>query len=350
MKQKSGTLEISVTVIAAILLAAVLYLAQDIAAPMTLAVVSAIIAAPILDALCRLGLPVGLAAALILLFTLVLIATSVIAFEPVFWRFVDAIPVIRAEIRAIIFDFRDTLRSIGNVNEEVKQALGGGSSGGGDDEGSAVPSLTDALFAAPALLGQCLIFAGTFYFFLVNRLEVYSFLARRLSNVGETELIKRRFRIAEYLVSRYFIAITIVNFALGFAVTGVMTAFGMPLPYVWGLAAALLNYVLYLGPAVMAALLLLGGLVNFEGLMVAAPAACFMGLNLLEAQFVTPAFVGRHVSLNPLIVFLALVLGLWFWGPIGGIVAIPVLVIGVAMSDDKLVAKPRPAVRADGEQ
>ncbi len=164
--------------------------------------------------------------------------------------------------------------------------------------------------------------------------------------MGETELIKRRFRVAEKLVSRYFVAITIVNFALGIAVTGIMTALGMPLPYVWGLAAALLNYVLYLGPAVMAALLLVGGLVNFDGLMVAAPAAAFMVCNLIEAQFVTPAFVGRHVRLNPLLVFMSLVVGLWFWGPVGGIVAIPVLVIAVAMSNEGFDREPPRAAPA----
>ncbi|SIT10553.1 Predicted PurR-regulated permease PerM [Roseivivax lentus] len=344
MKQKTGAFQVSVIVIAAILVAGVLYYASDIAAPMTLAVVTGIIAAPVLDAFCRLGLPVGVAASVILLLTLGVIATAVVAFEPVFWRFVDAIPAIRWEIREIVFEFRETLRSIGNVNEEMKEALGGGNGDGSSDEGASVPSVTDALFAAPAVLGQVLIFAGTLYFFMVNRLEVYSFLARRLSAVGETELIKRRFRVAERLVSRYFVAITIVNFSLGIAVTAIMTALGMPLPYVWGLGAALLNYVLYLGPAVMVVVLLLGGLVHFEGLMVAAPPVLFMLVNLIEAQFVTPAFVGRHVRLNPLLVFMALVIGLWFWGPIGGIVAIPVLVIAVAMSDDSLEAQTR-AVR-----
>lgn len=53
--------------------------------------------------------------------------------------------------------------------------------------------------------------------------------------------------------------------------------------------------------------------------------------------------MGRHVRLNPLLVFVALVFGIWFWGPIGGIVAIPVLVIGVAMTDDKLETQARTA-------
>ncbi|MHA6326016.1 AI-2E family transporter [Roseivivax sp. CAU 1753] len=350
MKQNNAVIPMSINVIAAIMVATVLYIAQDIAAPMTLAVVTGVIVAPLLDGLCRLGVPVGIGATLILFMTLALIVISIVAFEPVFWRFVDAIPAIRQEIREIVFEFRDTLRNIGNVNQEVQEALGGGGDGGGGEDDSApVPTVTDAVLAAPVFLGQFLVFAGTFYFFMVNRLDVYSFLSRRLSKVGETELIKRRFRVAEHLVSRYFIAITTVNLALGFAVTAVMTALGMPLPYVWGLGAALLNYVLYLGPAAMVVMLLLGGLINFEGPMVAAPVAAYLTMNMIEAQFVTPAFVGRHVSLNPLIVFVALIFGLWFWGPIGGIVAIPVLVIGVAMSDDNLALHSKIAARANSD-
>ncbi|MHA7876876.1 AI-2E family transporter [Roseivivax sp.] len=342
MRQRKDGMATALVIVASILVAGVLYVSQDIAAPMTLAIITGIIFAPVMEAFDRMGLPKGLGAALILLFTLGALATAVVSLEPVFWRFVDAVPAIRREIEEIVFLFRDTLQSLGNVNEEVKEALGGGpggASGGGEEEEAAVPSLTDALFAAPAVFTQFLIFAGTFYFFLVNRLSVYSFLAGRLSAAGEGETIKTRFRVAEYLVSRYFIAITIVNFGLGFATTAVMTALGMPLPYVWGFAVAIMNYVLYLGPALMVVLLLVAGLVNFEGIMVAAPAAAFLTLNMIEAQFVTPAFVGRHVKLNPLVVFLSLVFGLWFWGPIGGIVAIPVLVCGLAMADDKIIAR-----------
>ena len=80
------------------------------------------------------------------------------------------------------------------------------------------------------------------------------------------------------------------------------------------------------GPALVAAALLLAGLLSFDGLAGLAPAALFVSMNAIEGQFVTPALVGRHMHVNPLLVFLSLVFWLWLWGPIGGIVAIPVLV------------------------
>jgi predicted PurR-regulated permease PerM len=49
-------------------------------------------------------------------------------------------------------------------------------------------------------------------------------------------------------------------------------------------------------------------------------------MNAIEAQFVTPTLVGKSLSVNPLLVFVSLVFWLWLWGPIGGIIAIPLLI------------------------
>ena len=54
-------------------------------------------------------------------------------------------------------------------------------------------------------------------------------------------------------------------------------------------------------------------------------AAFFIGLCTVEGQFITPTLVGRSMVVNPLLVFLILIAGIWIWGPVGGIVAIPLL-------------------------
>ncbi len=78
-----------------------------------------------------------------------------------------------------------------------------------------------------------------------------------------------------------------------------------------------------------------------------APAASFILLNTIEGQFVTPALVGKHMAVNPLLVFLALIVGIWLWGPIGGIVAIPLLLWGLVLSDS-LAPRPRAALQEQG--
>ena len=89
--------------------------------------------------------------------------------------------------------------------------------------------------------------------------------------------------------------------------------------------------------------MLYAGIASFDGIQALLPAACYIGLNFIEAQFVTPTAVGKQLSLNPLVVFLSVVLGIFIWGAIGGIVAIPILVwilvindfTGIASNDKK---------------
>ena len=84
--------------------------------------------------------------------------------------------------------------------------------------------------------------------------------------------------------------------------------------------AALLNYVPYVGPAVMVIVLFGVGLVTFPSLGHAfiAPLGLIV-LTTAEGHFVTPTIVGRRLTLNPLLVFLALAFWTWMWGPIGRI-------------------------------
>jgi len=146
-------------------------------------------------------------------------------------------------------------------------------------------------------------------------------------------------------VSRYFLAISTVNAGFGIAVLIAMTVLGMPYPVLWALATFLMNYLLYLGPALVAVAVLLVGFFVFDGVMVLVPMAVFLSLNVIEAQFVTPTFVGRQMRVNPLMVFLSLIFWLWLWGPIGGIVAIPLLVwTRFVLSGEDETAAPVPAV------
>ncbi|SNR25585.1 AI-2E family transporter [Puniceibacterium sediminis] len=332
----------SATVLIALIVSlCALHFAQDIAAPMTLAVVVGVIVAPLMDLFNRLRIPVGYSATIILIMTLAALGLLILALEPLLWRVMDEIPRIRHELQSLIYDLRGMIRGLDDMNSEVQRALGGEATENSSTEGaaSALPSVSDALFLAPVIIGQVLVFAGTYYFFLLTRLEVYSALAKRIGGVAQSSIIQQRFKTAETLVSRYFVTISFINFGLGLALTGVLMLLGLPLPWVWGMAAFLLNYVLYVGPALIMAGLLLSGLVHFDGLMVGAPFLGYLSLNMMEAQFVTPSLVGKHVSLNALLVFVALVFGLWFWGPIGGIVSIPVMVIAAALLDDSVVRR-----------
>jgi predicted PurR-regulated permease PerM len=126
--------------------------------------------------------------------------------------------------------------------------------------------------------------------------------------------------------------VTMINAALGVIVALGAWLLGLPNPAIFGLLAALLNYVPYVGPAVMVVVLFGVGLVTFPflGQALLAPAG-LLALTTMEGHFITPTIVGRRLTLNPLLVLLALAFWTWIWGPFGAFLATPLCIIGLVV-------------------
>jgi predicted PurR-regulated permease PerM len=127
-------------------------------------------------------------------------------------------------------------------------------------------------------------------------------------------------------VSRYYASIALINLSLGLSTAVAMMLLGMPNPFLWGSVAALLNFLPYVGSAMTLVLLTVVAFVTFNSIgHVAAVAASYLALASIEGQVVQPLIVGRRLELNPIMVFLALWLGGWFWGVAGIVMAVPAL-------------------------
>ena len=84
----------------------------------------------------------------------------------------------------------------------------------------------------------------------------------------------------------------------------------------------------------MFVVLTLVGIIAFPTLDVGlmAPLA-FAGLTFLEGHFVTPTIIGRRLELNALAVFIALAFWTWLWGPMGGFLSSPLLIVGLILKE-----------------
>jgi predicted PurR-regulated permease PerM len=78
-----------------------------------------------------------------------------------------------------------------------------------------------------------------------------------------------------------------INVGLGVVTTAALSLPGLPNPLMWGVAAAPLNFVPYVGPSIMLGLLGLAGLLAFDTL---APTllvlAAFLAITTVEGQLV----------------------------------------------------------------
>ena len=132
----------------------------------------------------------------------------------------------------------------------------------------------------------------------------------------------------EQEISNYLLTVTCINAGLGAATAIAMSLLGMPNPVLWGVAAAILNFIPYLGSAFTLVVLTIVAILTFDTLPRAMLVpAVFLTLAALEGQLVTPVVVGRRMSLNPPVIVIALMVGAWIWGVVGLLIAVPVLAI-----------------------
>lgn len=338
--------QISVIVIAAVVIVAAASYAKVLLAPITLALVSGVVLSPMSDFWEDRGYSPVWAALVGLVATLAVVGVLTLAFQPIVVKLVDQAPKVWSDMQDAIRGLRRLMRGLIEASDGVANAIApeakAGQAAPAGGEAVAMPSVTDAILAAPAILSQILVFSGALFFFLLTRNEIYNWVSMRLSNPGGRAELAHKLRRAEHKVSRYFSTITLINAGLGGVTAAVLQLIGVQDAMIWGVFAFIINFVVYLGAAVFVFILLFVGVAQFDGLMSVAPAASFLVLNAIEGQFVTPTLVGRHMSVNPLLVFLALIFGVWLWGPIGGIVAIPfllwVLVLSDALTDPAPVA------------
>ncbi|HSF64241.1 MAG TPA: AI-2E family transporter [Paracoccaceae bacterium] len=320
--------ELSLMVIAAVLLFAALEAMQAIAAPVALALVVGVVLTPVSDLWERLGLSVGTGALLTVFLMLAVLGSMAFLFQPIGQRMVEQAPKVLADLADTFSAIRRLVSGFTDFTAEVTSGVAADTAPAPETAASpdmALPSLGSALMLAPALAGQIMIFVGALFFFIHTRRDIYRWAARHLSAPAERAETARRLQDAERVVSRYFLAVTLINLVLGLATALVLQIMGLPGAILWGFLAVIANFVVYVGPATLILLLMFAGVASFDGVMVLLPAAAFVLLNGIEGQFVTPSLVGKQVEVNPLLIFLALIFGIWLWGPIGGTVAIPLM-------------------------
>jgi len=304
----------------------VMVLIQEVAAPVLLAIIIGFMFGPIADACERRGIPSGLSAAVVvlLLVGVVLLAVLVLAVPLAQW--VEQAPQIWSKLQERLATFKEPLSSLANLQGEVSSIFGGPATlSVRVADGSAVTRLA---LIAPALGAQLLLCLASLYFFVATRHRL------RLSLLSLCFSRRMRWRAAhvfgdiEDKVSRFLISVTVLNACLGIAVALAMWAVGMPSPLLWGVLAMVLNYTPYIGQAVMVAILLsvsVGTQSTWPQILL--PVGCYMLLAFIEGQFVTPHVLGQRMTVNPFLMLLSTTFWLWAWGPIGGFVSVPSLLI-----------------------
>jgi predicted PurR-regulated permease PerM len=331
-----------------------LYFGQVVLIPLALAALVAFLLSPLVTRVDRLGLP-RVAAVLIVAGA----ATGILG--GIGWvvvgqlgEFANELPAYRSNIKAKIADLRamthgGTLEKVQSTIEDLGQDIERSTSPQPQAPASSAPkqdapvpvqiSPRGGLLGGAELLGPVLEGAATAG--LVMLLSVFMLIKREdlrdriVSLAGHASLVnatKASVEVGER-ISRFLLMQFIINATMGIAVWVGLYFIGVPYSALWGLGAAILRYVPYLGPFVAAALPIMVSLVTSPGwhqpLLVLG---MFIVYELLSNNVMEPLLYGHSVGLSAIAIIISAIFWTWLWGPVGLVLATPLTACLVVLS------------------
>jgi len=356
-REAPRSLHVAARLVSLSIVVAALWVGQAVLIPIALAAIVTFLMSPLVTRLDRIGVPRVLA---------VLIVAGAVtgALAGVGWLVVgqlsqlaEELPEYRDNIREKLADLRELTRggtiervqtTIRDISEQVesdaREEEGRAGQGGENavelDEPVRVqieqsgqllrdPRLLTPVASVAATIGLTMLLS---IFMLIKREDLRN---RLVSLAGHTSLVvtTKAFAEAGERISRYLMMQFIVNATMGLAVGTGLYFIGVPYAALWGLSAAVLRYVPYVGPWVAALLPISVSLITAPGWeQVVIVIGLFIVLELLSNNVMEPLLYGQSVGLSAIAVIVSAIFWTWIWGPVGLVLATPMTACVVVLS------------------
>ncbi|RZF25503.1 AI-2E family transporter [Paraburkholderia sp. UYCP14C] len=333
----------------AVIAVACLYFASAVMIPITLAILLSFLVAPLADALCRLklGHVASVCAAVVISVSVIALLCAMIATQ--LTDLAAGMPRYQATIQHKL----DTVHSltIGKLNRfasEAGQALqratieppqpqapNGAAAAASPQASAAVPVEVREPVPTPFELARRVLSPAispletafiVFVVTIVILLQRDDLRDRAIRLFGSRDLHRTTTVMDETArrLSRYFVSQLGVNTGVGVVIGTGLFLIGVPSPILWGILAALLRLVPYVGIWIAATLpTALAAAVSPGWAMAIWSLVLFVVAELAVGQVVEPLLYGRSTGLSPFSVVVAAIFWSWIWGPIGLILSTP---------------------------
>ncbi len=304
-----------------------LYFARPVLLPLVLALLLNFLLAPAVRGLKRLRVPEPVGAGLVILGFVGAVAAGGYQLSAPAAEWVERAPESLRRIEYKLRDLRRPMEQVSRATQEVRDLARIGEEGNERTVAVARPTLTDTLLSqTQEFLAGAVVLIALLYFLLASGDLFLRKLVRVIPRLQDKKRAVEIARQTERDISTYLYTITLINAILGGVVAFAMHWLAMPNPILWGVLAGLLNFVPYLGAMATTAVLAMVALLTFDELPRALLVpGVFVLLNLLEAYLLTPALLGRRLTLNTVVVFVGIIFWGWLWGIPGAILAVPIL-------------------------
>jgi predicted PurR-regulated permease PerM len=315
--------------LATVTVGALLYFGHEVFKPVALALLFALVLSNAVEGLHRFGLPRAVSAFLMLLILITGIGAATDALIEPAQKWLASAPSTLQVVERKIRPVERWMHRLEGLTHRAGE-MGGAHAppaGSGSPPAAAPLSSSEVLSATGATLADIVTIVILTLFLLSGGPPM---LARMAASLGSDLQAVHALRVIDAIrteLGRYYGTIALINIGLGAATAVAMLLLGLPNPYLWGAVAAVLNFIPYVGSATTLLLLAVVALVSFDDLgHVFGAVGSYLALATIEGQVVQPLLVGRRLDLNPILVFLAVWFGGWFWGVAGIVIAVPALV------------------------
>jgi predicted PurR-regulated permease PerM len=349
---------VACAILAALLIAA-LYFGREIFVPIALAILLSFVLAPLVGLLQRARVPRGFSvvSVVVLAFMVIFGLGTLIANQ--LSQLAGDLPVYQSTMREKIKSVRGATASSGTLEraadmlQELSKELDkpkedksvrGSAQRLGDPAGvRPVPvevrqpdpgalenlrTLISPLLNPLATTGIIIIFV---IFILIQREDLRNRLIR-LAGSHDLQRTTAALDDAATRLSRLFLAQLLINATFGVIIGAGLSLIGVPSAILWGILAAVLRFVPYIGSAISAAFpLALAAAVDPGWSMLAWTLALFLGVGPVVSQGVEPLVYGQSTGLSPVAIVVSATFWTALWGPIGLVLATPLTVCLVVL-------------------
>lgn len=298
--------------------------------PLVTAMVLTIILSPLADRLGGIGIPNVLSSLFsVVIFIAVLVLAAMAIVQPAFVMF-EQVPEMMVSIQETFGQLRGQFAWVNDLSSQFGQLAG-------QSEGQQVvvasPTVVERVaLATPTVVIETLLTLLMAFFMIEARVRMRRRLLLERSEFGASLRAARAIREVQDRVASYILTVGLINLGVGVVAALGAWALGMDAPIMWGGLAAILNFLPYLGPFAMTAILVLVGLGSADTIFLGLiPAAAYLTLHAIEANGVTPAILGARFTVNPVLILLAISYFTWIWGVLGAILSMPILITLLAL-------------------
>jgi predicted PurR-regulated permease PerM len=337
--------EIALVVLAALALLASAKLAADFLVPVVAGILLAYALEPPVSAVARIGIPRGIAATVILaVLTWSLGATA-------WWLRHDAADVV-AELPQAARKLREAVRSDGSKGPlaHVQEAAAELEKAAAEAQGKApTPKPGPAQPVASDLSGQVATH-GANLVELAGQIGIAVTLALFLLAAGDTfrrklmhfvgpSLAQRRVTIEilneiDVQVQRYLLVMLVTNVAIALACWGAFVWVGLERPALWATVTGVLHFIPYVGGVLAAAVVAVAALIETGSVATMAWAVlATLGIVVVFGMGFNTWLQGKACRMNPVSVFVAVLLFGWLWGGWGLLLGAPIAAVVKTIAD-----------------